>query len=328
MTIWINKHAGFAQVSRQGSSTVVCFTPSVQKKTRKTCPNVSEWPNDPVLVNLSEILEPNAPAKYDLTAKACAGILNRAQRRGKAMPEFLAIALKMVSQRKEPLLTMVPSLHGFRLVAFGEYVEDEAASTMKARDYKDATDLVVAVEMLDEDTSMLGAMHETGHGFWKMDDCAGTLRCEGENRPSRPSHVVATVFQAHAFDARQNEVSQYGDCAGALTASDSTGAQAVAITTNRSPGLVRVRVRRLTPTEGETLQGFPRGWTDVPYKGKPAADTNRYKMMGNSWAIPVVAHCGERMNGILEGTIDASSATAFLSDIFSEGKEDDFFIFR
>lgn len=29
------------------------------------------------------------------------------------------------------------------MVAFGEYATDETASTMKARDYKDATDLVV-----------------------------------------------------------------------------------------------------------------------------------------------------------------------------------------
>lgn len=32
---------------------------------------------------------------------------------------------------------------GYRMVAFGEYANDETASTMKARDYKDATDLVV-----------------------------------------------------------------------------------------------------------------------------------------------------------------------------------------
>ena len=43
-------------------------------------------------------------------------------------------------------------------------------------------------------------------------------------------------------------------------------------------------VRRLTPTECETLQGFPRGWTDVPYRGAPASDAARFKGLGNSWA--------------------------------------------
>lgn len=34
------------------------------------------------------------------------------------------------------------------------------------------------------------AMRESGQGFWMQDDKAGTLRAEGEDRPSRPSHVI------------------------------------------------------------------------------------------------------------------------------------------
>ena len=34
------------------------------------------------------------------------------------------------------------------------------------------------------------AMRESGQGFWMEDNVAGPLRAEGENRPSRPSHVV------------------------------------------------------------------------------------------------------------------------------------------
>ena len=42
------------------------------------------------------------------------------------------------------------------------------------------------------------------------------------------------------------------------------------------------RVRRITPEECESLQGFPRGWTGIN------SDTNRYKQMGNAVAVPVV----------------------------------------
>jgi len=42
------------------------------------------------------------------------------------------------------------------------------------------------------------------------------------------------------------------------------------------------RVRRLTPTECERLQGFPDGWTEGQ------ADSHRYKQMGNAVAVPVV----------------------------------------
>ncbi|MEG0092111.1 MAG: DNA cytosine methyltransferase, partial [Oscillospiraceae bacterium] len=43
-------------------------------------------------------------------------------------------------------------------------------------------------------------------------------------------------------------------------------------------------VRRLTPLECERLQGFPDGWTKIP----KAADSPRYKALGNSVAIPCV----------------------------------------
>tara|TARA_Y100000310_G_scaffold67277_1_gene62593 strand:+ start:30057 stop:31544 length:1488 start_codon:yes stop_codon:yes gene_type:complete len=63
-------------------------------------------------------------------------------------------------------------------------------------------------------------------------------------------------------------------------------------------------VRRLTPRECEALQGFPRGYTLVPYRGKPAADGPRHKALGNSMAVPVVRWIGERIQmveDILEG---------------------------
>ena len=59
-------------------------------------------------------------------------------------------------------------------------------------------------------------------------------------------------------------------------------------------------VRRLTPIECERLQGFPDGHTDVPYRGKPAADGPRYKAIGNSMAVPCMAWIGERIKLHLE----------------------------
>lgn len=64
---------------------------------------------------------------------------------------------------------------------------------------------------------------------------------------------------------------------------------------------IRWVVRRLTPTECERLQGFPDGWTDigdwVDSKGKTrkTTDGNRYKALGNSFAVPVVRWLGERI---------------------------------
>lgn len=55
-------------------------------------------------------------------------------------------------------------------------------------------------------------------------------------------------------------------------------------------------VRRLTPTECERLQGFPDGWTNIPYKGNDTPpDAPRYKALGNSMAVPVMRWLGERI---------------------------------
>lgn len=43
---------------------------------------------------LSQILQDSAQPKYYLSAKACAGILRRAEKRGKELPEILRQALE------------------------------------------------------------------------------------------------------------------------------------------------------------------------------------------------------------------------------------------
>ena len=59
-------------------------------------------------------------------------------------------------------------------------------------------------------------------------------------------------------------------------------------------------VRRLTPVECERLQGFPDGYTNIPWRKKPESpDGPRYKALGNSWAVPVVAWIGRRIEGHL-----------------------------
>jgi DNA (cytosine-5)-methyltransferase 1 len=62
-------------------------------------------------------------------------------------------------------------------------------------------------------------------------------------------------------------------------------------------------VRRLTPTECERLQGFPDGYTEIPWRNKAANDCPdgpRYKALGNSWAVPVVQWIGKRIDLAIE----------------------------
>ena len=65
----------------------------------------------------------------------------------------------------------------------------------------------------------------------------------------------------------------------------------------------QMAVRRLTPTECERLQGFPDSYTKIPWRNKPAEecpDGPRYKALGNSWAVPVVAWIGKRIDLAIE----------------------------
>lgn len=66
-------------------------------------------------------------------------------------------------------------------------------------------------------------------------------------------------------------------------------------------------VRRLTPRECERLQGFPDDYTLITYRGKPAADGPRYKALGNSMAVPVMAWIGERI-AMVEALSQAEAA--------------------
>lgn len=56
--------------------------------------NTGEYPREKNKTELSQILEEDADTKYHLSAKACRGILNRASKRGKTLPDELQMALE------------------------------------------------------------------------------------------------------------------------------------------------------------------------------------------------------------------------------------------
>jgi DNA (cytosine-5)-methyltransferase 1 len=93
---------------------------------------------------------------------------------------------------------------------------------------------------------------------------------------------VAHALRADGFDASEDGTGR--------------GTPLVAFQTSQHNGVaIKSGVRRLMPIECERLQGFPDNWTDVPYRGRPAADGPRYKALGNSFAVPVVRWIGTRI---------------------------------
>ncbi len=115
-------------------------------------------------------------------------------------------------------------------------------------------------------------------------DIAHTLKAEGfdasEDGTGRGQPIVA------AFQSSQSGV-RLGEAHATLDANNGP---------RRHNGVLQgSAVRRLTPTECERLQGFPDGYTLVPYRNKEAADGPRYKALGNSMAVPVMRWIGERI---------------------------------
>lgn len=125
------------------------------------------------------------------------------------------------------------------------------------------------------------------HGGDAQEDLAPTLRAGGHSG----SHANAGVMPAVALALRGREgggTAELGDEVGnALRASGGGG--------DKAHVFAAMAVRRLTPEECESLMGMPRGYTAIPYRGKPAADGPRYKSLGNSWAVPVARWVGMRV---------------------------------
>lgn len=112
--------------------------------------------------------------------------------------------------------------------------------------------------------------------------------------PTLTAHEGKSASHVHMPATLQIRGGKPGGGKGALIQEDMSATLTAAQTQTLFPG--DGTVRRLTPTECERLQGFPDGWTDVPYRGREhAPDSPRYKALGNSMAVPVMAWIGRRI---------------------------------
>jgi DNA (cytosine-5)-methyltransferase 1 len=217
-----------------------------------------------------------------------------------------------------------------RFTSFGGYIDDDTASTMKARDYKDATDLVAysiredasannfsateinvsnAIQALQPSVQSHHAQTFVVHGT--QDPCVSDIAfAQGRNNGGEN-----VIYQAMAFDTYNHTTSEVNQTIKSPVGgvSESVGTVlAPCLTTNdpsRSPQATEVTqqiqavhsatnaVRRLTPIECERLQGFGDNFTNIPWRGKlESPDGLRYKALGNSMAVPVMKWIGERIS--------------------------------
>lgn len=358
--------------------------------------NTGEFPNVAVVSRLSQILETTPQAKYSLSAKACQGILRRAERRGKDLPETLKAVLLMQSESGggcdgggkgalvqedksgtlgtsndqtifQNCLTQwdcqskrifgtegaSPTLQG----GVGGGVNNPAIFCMatqqggaEVRSDDRAPTLTAAAGMSGNNQPVICAAFKAGqgakaNGIGYAEECAptlgavssGTNQCPSvlifdraqitspNNRstvgPDKPCPTLHTFgeaptvcYQMQGFgDYREDNVAssckqrdykdstdlvvssvdcrnftEGGEINGTLQAKES-GEQSLNLQNTIRTGMI---VRHLTPMECERLQGFPDHWTDIgewrDSKGKlrKPSDRPRYKALGNSIALP------------------------------------------
>ena len=218
------------------------------------------------------------------------------------------------------------------MLAFGYYTNDDTASAIKMRDYKDATDLVVpfvksrrAQTNTDDETWVEGSVTPTLNAFDNGGETRATVLmpvaysiredakannfsvtetdtalCLNGLVPSTQSHH-AQIFIAEPiiFENSYRDGPRVGDdICHTLPAKMGLGGGNTPMLAE--PVEHRLDVRRLTPLECERLMGWPDDHTRWTANGKEQADTNRYKQCGNGVASPVAKWVGEQLRPILE----------------------------
>lgn len=125
-------------------------------------------------------------------------------------------------------------------------------------------------------------------------------------------HAVAFQTSYNNLSVK-HEISQPILAAQGTTGNKGVNVCYVPTTADRHAVAANSIIRRLTPTECEILQGFPRNYTKIPYRKKTAdqcPDSPRYKALGNSMAVPVMAHIGKKIQEAFIKSFDGFTGEA------------------
>jgi DNA (cytosine-5)-methyltransferase 1 len=221
---------------------------------------------------------------------------------------------------------------GFRKLALSHFVSDDTASTIKVRDHKEATDLVVPF------VKSRRAQNDTDDETWVEGDVTPTLNAFDNGGETRATVLMPVAYsiredaKANNFSATETDTAL---CLNGLVPSTQSHHAQIFIAEpiifensyrdgprvgddichtlpakmglggGNTPMLAepvehRLDVRRLTPLECERLMGWPDDHTRWTADGKEQADTNRYKQCGNGVASPVARWVGEQLRPVLE----------------------------
>lgn len=292
--------------------------------------NFGEYPNVENESTLSEILEDNVPEKYYLSPKACLGILRRAKNKGRKLPDNLRIALEQkvaeggevlgldfahadsvvrtFTDKSPTLLQNMGSaggqipciMHEERTVAGFTYNQGGEGKGLGFKEGQAPTIMTGGKgAVFIEKKSVIPLRDEVTRN--KASNGLGVGKVGGPC-PTLTTADVHSVF----YEAYQHHGYRESDTSGTLTAGQnntitertktresipSTPKKSIKDLLKKATQKVVYIIRRLTPVEGERLQGYPDDWTKYGADGNIIADTARYRAIGNS----ICVYCAERV---------------------------------
>jgi DNA (cytosine-5)-methyltransferase 1 len=206
----------------------------------------------------------------------------------------------------------------FNRQSHSQFGDDPLASTVKARDYKQFTDLVVyETHPADSRVKEMGDICQTVTSRWgtgggnvpiAIQDVSGRDKAQNGKGWSDDG-VMYTLDRASTQgvaysireDAKANTFS-----ATKLQVTPALQALRPSVQSHHAQTFIanQTAVRRLTPVECERLQGFPDDYTNIPWRGKSESpDSLRYKAMGNSMAVPCMNWIGQRIQMVEDGLL-------------------------
>ena len=276
--------------------------------------NIGECPREENVSLLSWILQVDVPEKYYLSAKACRGILTRASRRGKKLQELLETALlemiewwagrggqaytlkirsgcagggkgALVQTEKTGTLSTLQDQTLFQPVycLAGNIIDRSETAGANGSGVKENQSYTL--NTVDRPAVAYKVFDARGNGDGKI---VPTITGDHESRVTDYTAILAERYINAPIQTTTGTLSP-GAHAGSYNGQDAYNDMLVR---GQDKRLLKWIVRRLTPTECERLQGYPDGWTDIgewtDTKGKKhkAADSPRYKALGNSIALP------------------------------------------
>lgn len=247
--------------------------------------------------DLADFLETQVDEKYRVSPKACRGILNRAEKRAKALPAVLDAALRYQAGLTDLDVVEAPltALHLTQDPIFSAaYTPTISCGSSEGQAVVGVLQEVgsgpLAVDFRNGATSAQTVMRSTGRGGFEDTQDTGPLTASLSKYTD--CDVVVSIFAKQA-------IGEYADKETTSTQTARQFKEPTDLIVSECKFPQKYVIRRLTPLECERLQNFPDHYTAVLWKGKVMPDSARYRFMGNAVTVRKFERIAENLAKIL-----------------------------